>query len=334
MQLVVDSYGAFLGKTSERLVVRIKDEQPTEVPLDDVEQVMITSKGVTLSTDAIRECMERGVIINLVTSTGKPYGSIVPSSLSATVATVREQMRAYDDDRGAALARAFVTGKIRNAAAVLRYFAKHRRQSAGMHAVLMEKSAAIEKILGEIDAVTGDRVDGVRGVLLSIEGRAANVYWEGVQAILAPRVAFPGREHRGATDPVNAMLNYGYGILQTQVEDALMRSGLNCFGGYLHVDRPGKPSLTLDLMEEFRHQVVDRVVVSLLGRGFSPEMADGMLTRETSRAVADAVLERLESLERYHGKKHRLRSIIHSQAHRLASFLRGEGAYRPFVGSW
>ena len=106
---------------------------------------------------------------------------------------------------------------------------------------------------------------------------------------------FETREHRGAPDAVNSALNYGYGILYTQVWGAIMNAGLEPFAGFLHVDRPGKPSLVLDLIEEFRQPIVDRAVIAALTKGLKLETREGLLTDESRRAVAGAVLERLES---------------------------------------
>src|SRR5438477_161295 len=80
-------------------------------------------------------------------------------------------------------------------------------------------------------------------------------------------LAGPGRETRGAVDPLNSALNYGYGVLYAQVEQALILAGLDPYAGFLHADRPGKPSLVLDLIEEVRQTVVDRTVIGLVNRG-------------------------------------------------------------------
>lgn len=91
-----------------------------------------------------------------------------------------------------------------------------------------------------------------------------------MKLLLADHVSFEGREHRGATDQVNAALNYGYGILYAQVWGAIMNAGLEPFAGFLHVDRPGKPSLVLDLIEEFRQPLVDRPVIAAFNKA-SPD---------------------------------------------------------------
>jgi len=131
------------------------------------------------------------------------------------------------------------------------------------------------------------------------------------------------------------LLNYGYGILYSLVWGAIVRAGLEPFAGYLHTDRPGKPSLVLDLTEEFRQPVVDRVVLAALIRGFSVERDDsGFLSRDTRRELVRRVNKRLESRDRYHGKRWRLKTIVQKQARRLAAYLRGEAQYRPFICGW
>ena len=115
-----------------------------------------------------------------------------------------------------------------------------------------------------------------------------------------------------------------------------MLAGLDPYGGFIHVDRPGKPSLVLDLIEEFRAPVVDRTVLGLANKGVAFEQDErGYLTGATRRMLAERVLERLAAMERYEQKRHALRSIIQMQARHVATFVRGEReAYEPFLASW
>jgi len=335
LHLVVSDFGTFLGKKSGRLLVRREGKVLHEIPFDQLEQVTVTGGGVSLSTDVIRECVEVGVQFNFLSSTGKPYAKVTSPLLTGTVITRREQVLAFLDHRGVELGKAFVEGKLRNQVNVLRYFAKHRRTAdRELYEQIYDRVGTIEGIRGELEQLDGSRVDEIRGQLLSIEGRAAHLYWQLVQAIVPPGLEFDGRERQGATDPFNSMLNYGYGILYTQIWGAVTLAGLEPFAGFLHVDRPGKPSLVLDMIEEFRQQAVDRAVIALVNRGYTPGMEDGKLDAGTRKELSARVLERLEGAERYEGKQHRLRTIVQMQARRIATFLRGEGPYRPFVGTW
>jgi CRISPR-associated protein Cas1 len=135
-------------------------------------------------------------------------------------------------------------------------------------------------------------------------------------------------------DPVNAVLNYGYGVLAQAVWGAVLNAGLEPYAGFLHVDRPGKPSLVLDLMEEFRAPVVDRPVIAMCRRGEPIKIENGKLDHDTRRLVAERVLEKLSADARFGGRRVSVRAIVQAQVRSLASFVRGQGAYRPFAFQW
>jgi CRISPR-associated protein Cas1 len=162
------------------------------------------------------------------------------------------------------------------------------------------------------------------------------VYWDAVKHVLPEAYGWKGREGRGAKDPLNSALNYGYGILYGQIERALVLAGLDPYAGFTHADRPGKPSLTLDAIEEFRQPVVDRTIFGLANKGVKIEQDErGYLTDGTRKMLAEKVLNRLESGEAYEKKSVPLRVIVQSQARHLATYLRGERAeYEAFVMEW
>ena len=115
---------------------------------------------------------------------------------------------------------------------------------------------------------------------------------------------------------------------------AVILAGLEPFAGFMHVDRPGRPSLVLDLIEEFRQPVVDRVIIAMFSKGREVMLEEGKLPADIRKELAAKILERLDATENYNGKKHKLQNIIQSQARSLASFVRGDGKYRAFVGGW
>ncbi len=335
VHLIVSGYGAYLAKRSERLVVKEEGHVTAEVPFADLEQVTIVGNGALLSSDVVYHCTEHGVAITFLSPNGRPYARISSPTLHASVATRRAQMLAMEDHRGVVIAKRFVEGKIRNQAVTLKYFGKYRRGAQpDAYRKLMDSVRELEASLHELDRLDAPQIDDIRSQLLSVEGRAGKAYWDAIGVLLEGKADFHGREHRGATDPVNATLNYGYGVLYNEAWAALLLAGLEPFAGFLHVDRPGKPSLVLDFVEEFRQAVVDRPLLADFIKGFTPAMEDGQLAISARRRIAETVLERLESQEEYGGKRHRLRTILHLQARRLATALRQESEYRPFVSSW
>ncbi len=350
--LVVDEFGVHVGKHSERLqVMRLGEGTPSErmvsqAPLLHLESVVITGRGVSLSADAIAACTERGIPIFFLDSMGRHYAALYSAGLTGTVMTRRAQLAAVGADldaealarRGVAAALAFAEGKIRNQANLLRYMGKYRKEAApDVYAAVEATACQVLAHLEELSPLAGARrVGDVRFQLLGIEGRAAQQYWSAVRQVLPAELGWPGRRGRGARDAVNSALNYGYGILYGQVERALVLAGLDPYGGLVHVDRPGKPSLVLDAIEEFRQAAVDRTVFGLVNRRVRLEQDErGMLTKETRRRLADEVLARLETPARYEKRRQPLRAISQGQARHLATFLRGErSAYEPWVSGW
>jgi len=342
--LIVDEFGAYLGKHQGRLQVRKGRQILQEAPLMHLEQVLICGRAVSLSADAVGACVGHGIPIHFVSYRGTPYAGLYAAGLTGTVQTRRAQLLAYTDGRGLTLAKAFARAKISNQATLLRYLAKYRKERhPDLYQELRWLAGEIEDHLADLRKLTGKTVDDIRPRLMGLEGRAAQKYWKGVkQAVAArrPEVTggdrWPGRKGRGAKDPLNSALNYAYGILYAQIERAIVLAGLDPYAGFVHADRPGKPSLVLDLIEEFRQAAADRPVFAIFNRGTTIELDDqGLLTQESRRLVADKVLERLEKPERYQRKKVPLRIVIQSQARHLATFVRGDRSrYTPFLARW
>jgi CRISPR-associated protein Cas1 len=334
-QLILSGFGLFLSKKSERLLVRKGKDVIYQFPFFRLNEVVVGSKGITVSSDLLEEMCLRGVRLSFLDRSGKPYAMVTSPMLTATVQARREQILAFTDKRGLEFCKAVVLGKIKNQERLLRYFGKYIKKEAEDRFVRIEETAAqLRALWKNVPAIDADCVNEARGTLMGTEGTAGRIYWEAVKEIIGHRVEFFGREHRGATDGVNSLLNYGYGILYSQVWGAVLNAGLEPFAGFLHVDRPGKPSLVLDLVEEFRQPVVDRTVIAYVNLGTSIGMKDGLLDADTRKNIGDKIVERLVATEIYRGKQYQIRSIIQMQARRLAGFLRGEGAYKAFSFKW
>ena len=367
-QLIISDFGTYLGKHSERVSVRYRDKEreKEEHAMMDLDQIVIASRGVSVSSDLIEACTERGIEISFLSFNGVPYAKLNSPSLTATVISRREQLAAYHDERGLEIAKRFAGGKLQNQVNTVRYFGKYRKKQAPKkYAELTERLTKIQELIEKIQHVqpatvapaSEPPIDNARGTLLNLEGRAGALYWECVQRLL-PAGRFTTRNHQGAVDDVNALLNYGYGILYSQIWSALSLAGLEPFAGFLHVDRPGKPSLVLDFIEEFRQTVVDRVVFAMINKRFNVEWEDPdsgaakaahqasksdstavitsqrRLSRDTRRAIADRVLGRLQETQRFERKEHKFCNIIQLQARHLAMFLRRERDYQPFIAAW
>ena len=331
-QLLVSGFGLYVGKKGERVVVKQGKKICAQAPFMRLQEVVIGSRGVSFSSDLIEELCARGIRVAVLSSSGRPVALLTSPMLTATVETRRAQFAAYSSERGAALCRWIVAGKLHNQEKLMRYFAKSRE---GSRRDTLERAAAqVRALRRDAVSVAGSSADAVRPSLLGLEGTAGRIYWQQVRSMLPDDAGFPGRVHQGAADAVNAALSYGYGILMAHVWGALMNAGLEPFAGFLHVDRSGKPSLVLDLVEEFRQPVVDRPILSWLNKGGQLRLERGMLDGRSKEEAAARVLGRLTAAEQHRGKRHEVRSIIQMQARLAASAIRGLREYRPFAFKW
>ncbi len=200
--LIVDHYGAFLGKHQGRLRVTRDKEVLAEAPVLHLQQVLITGKGVSVSADAIHACCTAGIPIHFLDGAGRPYAALYAAGLTGTILTRREQLLAYSDRRGVKLALAFAHGKIANQSGFLRYAAKYREE-ADTHVFqqLRDLADQVQNHLMQLQKLEGESADQVREQILSIEGRAAHVYWQALGLLIPRTMAGRGAKPRVPRTP-------------------------------------------------------------------------------------------------------------------------------------
>jgi CRISPR-associated protein Cas1 len=339
-RLVVDGYGKFLRRTGNQLVVTEKGQVKHRVLAEDLRQVVISGRGA-ISFDAMELLSEYGVDLVVLDWRGE-VTSRLSTSLMRTVQTRRQQYAAYEDSRGSLLAKEFIHAKMRNQYAVLGTLAKARSETSPQIAEeLMAKRQEIAVQIEVLKNVEVAKVSHIRDHLMGLEGQASRTYWDGISRVIPEPYGFPGRTGRYAEDPINAMLNYGYALLEGEVWRGIHFAGLDPYGGFLHVDRPGKPSMVLDLMEEFRQQTVDKQVIALITKSVVKpkefEMKEGICRMSDSarRRLIGEIESTFESYVRHGDVRTQWADLILSQAVEVAKYLRGEtSSYEGFYLRW
>lgn len=329
MQLIIDEFGAFVGKKENLFVVtKGKEKQKEEFSADTMKQI-IFSRGSAISSDAIRLAMDKGIDIVFLGDYGMPCARIYPCKLGGTTLTRRMQAELYFSGKAIAFVKKIVEAKVKNQAYFLKSLEKTREVSFGTIADEMIQSTE------KLKAISGS-IDGARNELLGIEGHAASVYFSCLSRIMP----FEKREHN-ANDPFNSVLNYGYGILYSEIEKACILAGLDPYLGLFHTDRYNKQSMVLDLIEEFRQPIVDRAIVTLFSRkeidesDFEKSGDFLLLSKSGRKKIITAVLERLHTEIKYNGKKQSFQKAILGQARNFVNFLLGESTeYEAFVYRW
>lgn len=334
-ELLITTPGVFIGKTRKGISIKERGIKRHEAPLLNLKNISILSRGVTISSNVVEYCAERGIPIDFIGFNGKPYAKVYsPQSTPASLGIA--QLKAFENGKAQTLARCFALGKIRNQINLVKYYHKYRKeQDDDFTEIFTGKMASMESLAKEARNIHEKDIEILRGKLFSIEGRASSCYWELIESILNDYVEFEGRIREGATDLVNSLLNYGYGILYSRIWEAVLKAGLNPYISYLHKPQEGKPTLVFDLIEEFRQQAVDRAVFALITKGEELKIEKRFLSDETRKKVAEKVLERINTVEVFRAEEMRLSQIMKEQAKAVAKFLEGKLThYRPYIGKW
>ncbi len=344
--LYVTTQGSYLSKEGEAVRVQVGDELKLRLPMHTLASVVCFGQ-VSCSPFLLGALAERGIAVVHLTEHGRFLAS-VHGNTSGNVLLRREQYRASDDGvRTAAIARNMVLAKVANCRNVLMRAARENGNAStlerggadGLGAAAERLASALRGLEREQFLREGGGVDSVRGV----EGDAARVYFgvfDGLLATEKPALSFKGRSRRPPLDPVNAALSFVYTLLVHDVRGACESVGLDPAVGFLHRDRPGRPSLALDLTEELRPHLADRLVLSLFNRrqlqAKDFEYQEGgavMLEADARKRVLVAYQERKqeEILHAFLEERIPIGLIPFVQAKLLARHLRGGlDGYPPF----
>lgn len=335
--LYVTTQGVWLSLDGECVVVNIDRDTSKKFPIHLFESIACFGR-VNATPPLMGFCAKRGVPISFFTENGR-FLARVDGPVRGNVLLRRQQYRIADDEvKSVAIARSVLLAKISNCRSVLLRFA--RESAEGDKAASTVRSAAgyLGVIAGEMSE--RDSIDVLRGR----EGDAARNYFGVFDNLIVAQkdsFSFADRSRRPPTDEVNAMLSFVYSMLAHDVASALEGVGLDPAVGYLHKDRPGRPSLALDIMEEFRPWLADRLVLSLINRkqvgpnGFRKTESGAVeMDEETRKTVIAAWQERKQDAitHPYIGEKIHVGFAAHIQARLLARHIRGDlEQYPPFV---
>lgn len=337
--MYVREQGAVVGRRGERLEVRKDGVVTDSYPLQQIEGVVLMG-NVQMTAQAENTLVDQGIEIVRLSSHGR-YRSTVVSLGSKRVTMRQRQLRLAEDPVfGLSLAQAFVDGKIHNQRVLLqrqraRLVEADRRQifDQALDGMLRMRQAALQ----------AQNVESVRGH----EGQAAVHYFAAVRSLLDPAWRFERRAYHPPPDPFNALLSFLYSLLLKDVLAAVHISGLDPNVGFFHEPAYGRPSLALDLMEEWRPLVADALALEFVNRGSitvndfreTSQVGRPIEMREQAlRRVLEAYGQRLE-VSMYHpqagggGGQTPLRRVIQLQSRQLARVVSGEQAgYTPVKG--
>ncbi|MBQ3287865.1 MAG: type I-C CRISPR-associated endonuclease Cas1 [Kiritimatiellae bacterium] len=332
--LYVTTQETYLRKEGETVVVEKDKQVLLRLPIHTL-QGIVTFGNVMVSPYLLNLCAERGVCVSFMSESGK-FLARVTGPVSGNVLLRLAQMRAYEEkDKKGDIARSFVIGKLMNARNVV----QRRIRDHGETLMLREAS---DKILDVLRRVRDSPPDAER--LRGLEGEAAAVYFGAFNDLIVSELetfSMESRSRRPPMDPMNALLSYLYTLLAHDCRGALEGVGLDPQIGFLHEVRSGRPSLALDLMEEFRAVLADRVALSLVNlkqlgkRDFKWSESGAVTLSDDARKTVLLAWQRRKQemiMHPFLEEKAPVGLLPHLQALLLSRHLRGDmDAYPPYI---
>ena len=340
--LYVTTENAYLSLDGENVVVRAEDPEAHEskeigrTPIHLLDGI-ITFGYIGASPALLGKCAEYGKNVTFLTPNGKFLCRIVGKA-HGNILVRREQYRIADDrERSLLISQRIISAKLLNSGSVLRRVISDHAGRIDVNSV-----STAEKYIRQasLEAYRADSADALRG----LEGEGAQRYFSVFDQLILQKkeyFKFESRNRRPPLDPVNAMLSFGYSLMTSICSAALETVGLDPYAGFFHTDRPGRASLALDLVEEFRAPFVDRFVLTLINKRL---ISSSDFTQKENRAIMLKDESRRDFLSQWQKKKKE--EIVHPylgektvwgmipfiQAQLLAKYIRGDiDDYPPFI---
>lgn len=325
MQLHIGTYGTYLHVKDEMFEIRRKLENG-EIFTKQYSALKVThillATGTSLSTDAVKLAMVHNVDIVFSEQNGNPIGRVWHSKLGSTTKIRKRQLEHSLNIKGLTWTKTWLVAKLENQLNFIKDLKKHRPQHADF---LNDKISRIEALVVSISQKLGNSTAEVADSLRGFEGTAGRLYFETLSYVLPSEYQFQGRSSRPAKDSFNAFLNYGYGMLYSKIEKALIIAGVDPYLGFMHRDDYNQLSMVYDFIEPYRG-FVDEVVFRLfsgkkINKSHADEHTKGVSLNATGKELLVTAYNKFfdEDAIRHRGKNQVRSNIIQSDAHVFAN---------------
>ena len=318
--LHVATPGLTLGISKNKFTLKKYGKVQNSFPMNKITRIVFEGKGFSLSTNVIKKCADNAITIDFINRDATSYAALITYKSSMTQ-IVSQQAKMINTPLQLALAKAFIRGKAKNQLNYIKYLHKY-------HKNMQKNIQSIEKSI--VNMKTASSVNEVMGY----EGSISATYWDALKLVL--EIPFSKRITFGAKDIVNSSLNYAYAFLYGKVQHSLVHAGLSLNISFLHSLDEKKPTLTYDMIEEFRTFIVDRTIISMLNKDEPIRLGnDGLLTQASRQLIAKNIKEKLGSYTMWKKESIKCENIIQKQCFLLAKVVKGEvKTYKAFIGKY
>jgi len=325
--IYITEQGSIVRKTSRRVVISKDEKKLAEISIIGLDGIVIFG-NIQITSQAMAFLLDNGIQVSFLSAKGRYRGTLMPPQSKNVLLRVAQYERYLDEEFQREHASRLIEGKIRNERAVI------MRYSRNHPGIEFDKEISILD-----DALEKTQKTPSLPILLGIEGYTSAAYFRAFAKMFRKDLAFTTRSRRPPRDPVNALLSFGYTLITNEIFSLLMGIGFDPYIGYLHGIDYGRPSLALDMVEEFRHPIVDRLTLYLFNNQIlTPqdfeESDDGgfSLAPDALKIYFESYEKRMNELfeDSFTKEKVSYRLLFRKQAHQLSRSIKTREAYEPY----
>ena len=329
MKIVIDGYNKSIHKKDNQIVIHENDEILDSIKASKINDITIIGKGY-VTFDALNLMAENNIKLISI----NPRGELTYTLESPdwrNVALKKKQYQLSENKKGFKICRELIKSKIKNQKGVLKTLNKNKQLKRVANTRLK-----MDEYIKQLDELNlNDK--NIKLQIMGIEGKASNDYWKSVIYFIPKEIGFTSRTKK-PTDLLNSMLNYGYAILASEITKSILLNGLDPYCGLLHYDMDSRTSLTFDLIEPFRQQIVDKTVISLINRKqVKTEDIDNrnnLIKLEARKLIVSKILNKMYSTITYNGNVMSYADIIDLQSKNIVNSIINANEFKGFYLTW
>ena len=331
MKLIIDGYNKSIHKKDNQITIHEKDEILDSIKASKINDITVVGKGY-VTFDALNLIAENNIKLISINTRGQLTYTL-ESPDAGNVKLKKAQYKLSENNMGIEISKELILSKMKNQKATLTTLNKNKKLKR-----VFNHRLKIEDCITQLNQLNliGEN-ENIRMKIMGLEGKASNEYWKAVKHFIPQEIGFNQRTKQ-STDLLNSMLNYGYAILASQITKSILTNGLDPYCGFLHFDMTHRTSLTFDLIEPFRQQIVDKTMISLINRKQVTvndiDKRNNTIKLEARKIIVKKILSKLYSSLTYNGETVSYDDLIEKQSKNLVKTLLNGEKFNGFYLRW
>lgn len=333
MKLIIEGYDKSIHKKDNQIVIKEQHKLKDNILAEKITDITILGKGY-ITFDALQLIADYNIKLISMDYHGNIEYILESPVDQDNIKLRKKQYHASENNDSIIISKEIIKSKLLNQKYTLKTLNKTRKIDS-----ITEDITKLNTYIEQLENLTPTySITKTKTQILGIEGKASTKYWNSIKTILPPSVNFEKRTKKPAKDLVNAMLNYGYAILASEITKNITLSGLDTYCGFLHFDLNNRKSLTYDIIEEFRQQIVDKAVLTLINTKQVTtndyDQTSNMLTLDARKLIISNIMNKINSQIIYKKEKTTYANIIEKQVKGIKNYLIKGTPYAGFYLRW